>query len=108
MMKTLPAYVIGQLSVKDYEEYVATYGAGVFEQIKAAGAEVLVAAPDVQVLEGEWHGNWTIVVKYPSMDAALDSYNAPEYEPLKQLRYKLTEPGNLVVAPGTEWGASTI
>ena len=57
---------------------MATYGAGVFEQIKAAGAEVLVAAPEVQVLEGKWHGNWTIVVKYPSMEAALDSYNATD------------------------------
>ena len=71
-MKTRPAYVIGQLSVKDYAGYIATYGASVFEQIKAAGAEILAAAREVRVLEGEWHYR---VIQCESHDPASSAFN---------------------------------
>ena len=56
-----PVYLIAQIAVKDFDAYLDRYGMPVFGLFQAAGAEVLVATRDTQVLEGEWFGNWTVI-----------------------------------------------
>jgi len=97
----LPGYVIGQISVDDLNVYLEKYGQPVAAQLAAAGGEVLVAAPDAAVVEGTWSGNWTVVIKFPSLDAARTWYESPEYAPLKRLRMDdLTSGGNVALADG--------
>jgi len=98
---TQPAYVIGQMSVKDYQDYMEKYGAPAFAQFEEAGAEVLVATPEAQVLEGNWAGNWTVILKFPSSESASEWYHSSAYAPLKQERIEiLTNGGSMVIAPG--------
>ena len=53
-----PVYVIAQIDVKNYESYLTEYGLPLLDQLNAFGVEVLTAAPDFEVLEGDQQGNW--------------------------------------------------
>jgi uncharacterized protein (DUF1330 family) len=98
---TRPAYLIGQINVKDHPQYIDEYGRFVLAQGRRAGAEFLVATPDALTLEGEWSGNWTVVIRFPSSEAALGFYRSEEYAPLRQARVeRLTDGGNLVMVEG--------
>ena len=104
--KPIPAYLIAQLDVKDHKEYRERYGISVVEMLQKIGAEPLAAAAAPTVLEGEWKGNWTVVIRFPSMQAATDWYNSAEYQPLKNLRIgELTTGGSAVFVEGFDLSA---
>ena len=99
--KPTPCYLIGLLRVKNYEEYIQRYGMPATVHLQAAGGEVVVAAPQAELLEGEWNCNWTVVIKFPSRAAATAFYNSPGYTPLRELRInELTDGGSLVLVEG--------
>ena len=101
--KPTPCYLIGLLRVKNYEEYIQRYGMPAMEQLKAAGAEVEVAAAEAQLLEGAWDCNWTVVIKFPNKAAATAFYNSPAYTPLRNLRMnELTNGGSIVLVDGLD------
>lgn len=103
-----PAYVIAQIAVKDLHEYLTTYGKPTVALIEALGGEFLVASGDADVLEGEWSGNWTVVIRFPSREVALEWYESPEYAPLRALRmHSLTDGGNLALVPGRAASSSS-
>ncbi len=67
------------------------------------GAEVLVASRAANALEGELTWNWTVVIRFPSEEAATAWYDSPEYAPLKTIRtQELTEGGSLALVPGID------
>ena len=95
-----PVYMIAQIQIEDQEKYFSEYGTAVFPNVMGTGAKVLVATPSVETLEGDWVGNWTVVIEFPSEDAALkDCYNSEAYGDVRKLRMATTSVGNLVVAP---------
>ena len=96
-----PGYLIAQINVKDLPQYINEYGFPVFDLGTKNGAEFLVATPDAKTIEGEWSGNWTVVIRFPSAEAAHAFYNSAEYAPLRDARVnKLSSGGNLVIAEG--------
>ena len=98
---TQPVYMIAQIDVKDHQAYMDEYGKPVFSQFIEAGAEVLVASADAETFEGDWPGNWTVVVKFSSAEAATSWYNSEEYSPLKAARIEqLSNSGSVVMVPG--------
>ena len=98
---TTPAYLIGQISVKDFPQYMDVYGRPTLALGPRFGAEFLVASAEGETLEGEWSGNWTVLVRFPSMEAARAFYDCPEYAPLRESRMtSLTSAGNLVLVGG--------
>ncbi len=98
---TQSVYVMAQIDVKDHQTYMEQYGAPVLAQFIEAGAEVLVGSADAEILEGEWPGNWTVVVKFASSEAALQWYNSSEYAPHKIKRIEeLSNSGSVVMVPG--------
>ena len=99
--KPLPCYLIGLLRVKNYEEYFERYGMPAIEHLRAAGAELEVAAAEAELLEGDWVCNWTVVIKFPTKTAATVFYNSPAYTPLRELRInELTDGGSIVLVEG--------
>ena len=104
--KVLPAYLIGRINVKDHADYMNRYAMPVLEQFKAAGAEILVATPQPEVLEGEWKSNWTVLVRFPSMEAARKFYHSDEYAPFRALRInELTNEGTALLVEGFDLAA---
>jgi uncharacterized protein (DUF1330 family) len=100
---THPHYVLAQLDVKNLGTYRAEYIQHVVPLITQWGGTVLVASTDAEPLEGQWFGGWTVVLRFPSREAALGWYAAAEYAPLKELRLRsLTHGGNLALVPGRE------
>ncbi|MFY0681304.1 MAG: DUF1330 domain-containing protein [Thalassovita sp.] len=96
-----PVYMIAQIQIEDQEKYFGEYGTAVFPIVMGTGAKVLVATPMVNALEGEWAGNWTVVIEFPSEEAAMDDwYNSEAYVDVRELRFATTSVNNLVIAPG--------
>lgn len=96
-----PVYLVASLTVQDFDAYMGTYGAPVLPMLLAAGGEILVGSPAVEVLEGNYGSNWTVVVRFPSEQAAKGWYASPEYRALIPVRQALTDQAasTMVLAP---------
>lgn len=81
-----PAYIVAHLKVKDFQEYLAAYGAGFIELLPRFDGELLAATQDATVLEGQSDENWTVLLRFPSRAKAEAFYNADDYAPLIKLR----------------------
>ena len=71
-------YVIASVTVTDpvqYEEYKKWSS----EAMRVHGAEVCVRGGQVEVMEGDWNPGRTVILKFPSFDAAKAFYHSPEY-----------------------------
>lgn len=97
-------YLLASLMVEDFDAFQTNYGAGVFPLIAAAGGEVLVGSPEVDLREGEYMQNWTVVVRFPDEAAAVDWYESDEYQALIPERHATTDldASRLLFAPGFE------
>jgi uncharacterized protein (DUF1330 family) len=101
-----PGYLIAHIDVKDYPEYIRSYGKPASALLQKYGAEPLVASAAAQVVEGKVGGNWTVVIRFPSLAAAQEFYNSAEYQPLKSLRVnELTNSTSLLLVGGFDMGA---
>ena len=81
----MAAYVIYQGEVTDpvrYEEYKVSAAAS----IARAGGRYLARGGAVEVLEGDPPAGRTVVVEFPTMQAALDWYRSDGYTDARALR----------------------
>ena len=79
------AYIIANVQVTNptqYEDYkkLSTLA------IQAHGAEPCVRGGAVTVLEGDWHPERIVVLKFPSVEKARAFYDSTEYARAKQSR----------------------
>ena len=81
----MAAYVIYQGDVTDPEQY-ERYKAKVAPSILNAGGRYVVRGGDVEVLEGPAPAGRTVVLEFPTMQAALDWYHGDEYAEVRKLR----------------------
>lgn len=92
-----PVYLVATVTVEDFDAYMADYGSVAIPAIVEAGGEILVAAPETSVLEGEYGHNWTVVVKFPSEEAAMGWYNSETYQAVIPARHAVTDTGSSVM-----------
>jgi uncharacterized protein (DUF1330 family) len=79
------AYIIANVRVTNpvqYEQYkkLAT------RAMQVHGAEVCVRGGAVQVLEGDWHPDRVVILKFKSVDQARRFYDSAEYEQARAAR----------------------
>jgi uncharacterized protein (DUF1330 family) len=89
------AYWIARVDVRDaerYKDYVST-AKPAFERY---GAKFLARGGATHVLEG---GNRArnVVIEFPSMQAAKDCYNSPEYQAAAAIRQKVADAEMILV-----------
>ncbi len=84
----MPVYVIAQMEVHDVEMY-REYGEKVLPMVAASGGNLL-AATDADVHEGTLPYRRTVIVEFPSMEAAKTWYESDEYQAILPLRTKST------------------
>jgi uncharacterized protein (DUF1330 family) len=89
-------YWIGHVDITDPEGYKA-YTAANAEPFGTFGARFLVRGGTREVAEGEVRGR-TVVLEFPSYEAALACYRSPEYQAAKRLRDRTGELDLIVVA----------
>lgn len=93
-------YLIAQIGIKDFDRFNAEYGQRVMPILMRYGARPVVASPTVELREGVWGGNWTVVMEFPSHAAAAAFYKSSDYQPFIALRKSLSQFGNLALVDG--------
>ncbi len=91
------AYVVANFRITDTDSYSA-YPPLVRPMLSAHGAEVLVVDRESEVIEGE-AGHNTVVIRFPSTEAARAFYSSPEYQEIVRLRTDNSD-GFLVLTEG--------
>ncbi len=79
------AYIIANVHVTNptqYEEYKKWSS----EAMKVHGAEVCVRGGKVEVLEGDWHPERIVILKFPDVEAAKKFNSSPEYSKARASR----------------------
>jgi len=66
-----------------------------------AGVRVLVVDAHPQVMEGEWHGDRTVILEFASVEAARAWYDSPAYREALPLRQAAAR-SNAVILTGFE------
>ena len=93
----MSAYIIANVRVTNaaqYEEYKRFSTLA----MQAHGAEVLVRGGAAKVLEGEWHPDRLVVLRFPTVEQAEGFYHSPEYTRAKQARHGAAVMSMIVVA----------
>ncbi len=88
-------YWIAHVDVRDperYKDYVAT-AAPAFERF---GANSWRAAARAQAMEGPGRER-NVVIEFPSLQAAKDCYNSPEYQAAKAIRLTVADAEMMLV-----------
>ncbi len=89
---------IAHVDVTDQDAYVAGYIAEAKDTLASFGAEFLVRGGQRQVAEGAARAR-TVVIQFPSYQAALDCYASAGYQAAKDKR-DLIATGDLVIIEG--------
>ncbi|TWG88925.1 uncharacterized protein (DUF1330 family) [Mesorhizobium sp. J18] len=92
-------YWIAHVDVRDperYKDYVAT-AKPAFEKF---GARFLARGGAFEGLEGKSRAR-NVIIEFPSLQAALDCYNSPEYQAAKAIRTTVAE-AELILVEGAE------
>ena len=73
--------------------------------VVSAGGTVLAAGAPAEVIEGDWHGDRTVVLEFESVEAAQAWYNSAGYQAIVGQRHASAE-SNAVIIGGFELPAS--
>jgi uncharacterized protein (DUF1330 family) len=95
----MSVYWIANVEVHDLDTY-KRYSAMATAPIQEQGGEFLVRGGEVEVLEGDWMPR-TVVVRFPSREAALAAYHSPAYQAALELA-DASSTRRLVIADGLE------
>ncbi|WP_162925241.1 DUF1330 domain-containing protein [Aurantiacibacter odishensis] len=96
----MPGYIIAHYKITDAEG-IGNYVEAVMPILTAHGGEALVVDGDSQVMEGD-APHQSVVVKFPSVEAAKGFYNSAEYQAVRHFRTDNSTAGSLVIVEGVE------
>lgn len=83
--QTRPAHILAHISVTDPKKY-REYEKGFFPVLKPYGARFITYDDNVTVLEGARAEGRTVLVEFPSEEAALNWWNSPDYQRIAEMR----------------------
>ena len=81
----MSAYIIANVEVTNPTQY-EDYKKWSSEAMKVHGAEVCVRGGKVEVLEGDWHPERIVILKFPDVEAARKFNSSPEYSKARASR----------------------
>ncbi|MBO9649520.1 MAG: DUF1330 domain-containing protein [Variovorax sp.] len=81
----MSAYIIANVQVTNPAQY-EDYKKWSSEAMKVHGAEVCVRGGKVEVLEGDWHPERIVILKFPDVEAAKKFNSSPEYSKARASR----------------------
>lgn len=97
----VPTYLLANLYVENMDDYMKDYATPLGPILMEAGGEILVVAPEVTRLEGDYVSNLTVVVRFPNAESANAFYASDAYAALRPARHATTDlaVSTLVLAP---------
>ncbi|HKU06140.1 MAG TPA: DUF1330 domain-containing protein [Bradyrhizobium sp.] len=94
----MKAYVVATETAHD-EAMFAEYRKRVPATVEAFGGRFVARGGELTVLEGEWLHSRTVMIEFPSREAAEGWYKSADYQKIIDLRLKSTS-GNVVILDG--------
>ena len=94
----MPAYVIAEVDITNPEGYKA-YTAQVPATITLYGGRFLARGGPTQVLEGDWPQVRRVIIEFPTLEAAKQWWDSPEYAGPKAMR-RANSKGRLLLLEG--------
>ena len=88
-------YLVAQIEIADREQY-SDYEAGFVEVFLKYKGKMLAVDEQPDLLEGSWPFTRTVLIEFPSSEAALDWYRSDEYQDLAKHRFARGGLGNRV------------
>ncbi|MDX1512727.1 MAG: DUF1330 domain-containing protein [Gammaproteobacteria bacterium] len=95
----MSAYVVTQVEIHDRKEYQKYLDGFLLVSDKYGGELLTTSGHETLVLEGEWAYPRTVIMRFPSVDAARNWYQDPEYQKLSEHRYRASS-ANMVLVEG--------
>ena len=81
-----------------FKEYVQEFK----PWLKSVGGSLVMKDSDPQIVEGRG-GKLSVIISFPSKQAAIDAYNTPEYKELTKKRLASTKKTNLIIMGLNKW-----
>lgn len=97
----MSVFVVGQLNIHapdEYEDYLNGF-MPIFERYK--GELLATSKQETEVLEGTWAMPRTVLMRFPTAEAARSWYNDPDYQKLAEIRRRNADT-NLVIVHGID------
>ena len=94
----MSVYLIANLKIEDRDRYSA-YESGFLEIFGRYEGKLLAVDENQQVLEGEWPYTRTVVIEFPSEEAARAWYDSDDYQKLADHR-RAASSGSLALLRG--------
>jgi|TARA_B110000444_G_C18660127_1_gene510341 uncharacterized protein (DUF1330 family) len=94
----MTSYVTAQINIQDREKYVL-YEQGFMEIFARYEGKMLAVDEAPAVWEGQWSYTRTVLIEFPSAQAAKAWYNSPEYQQLATHRWAASN-ANIVLLEG--------
>ena len=86
----MSVYVVGLVTIKDRGKYAA-YENRFREVLVPFAGEILAVEDAARVVEGTWPSERTVILRFPSEDAAKRWYDSEPYQELVRLRADIAE-----------------
>jgi uncharacterized protein (DUF1330 family) len=86
----MPAYVIGQISIKHPEKW-AQYRSQVPATLEPYGAELVFRGTDARVFSGEHRHTDVVVIRFPDLASANAWHESASYQALVPLRLEAAD-----------------
>ena len=97
----MPAFLIADIDVKDADVY-QDYRSANPDIVNKFGGRYVALGGEVNVLEGDWHPNRTVIIEFPDMDALMAFYSSEEYVALREIRWRSAESRLVAIETLTE------
>jgi uncharacterized protein (DUF1330 family) len=93
----MAAFLLVDVSNVHDEQTYGAYRERVAATLVSAGGKYLARGGAVDVLEGTWHPNRVVVVRFESPEAARRWWSGPDYSELKAMRQRSTDTNMILV-----------
>ncbi len=92
----VPAYIIFEVDVKDYDRYAQNRDL-IQPTLEPYGGEFLVRGGNVECLKGSWDPSRLVVVEFPNSEKAKQWWSSDLYRPAKIVRQETTVTNMILV-----------
>ena len=82
----MSAYFVARITIKDRETYAA-YEKRFMAVFRQFDGELLAVEDSPRVLEGQWSGTRTVLLRFPDETALRRWYDSPAYQEIARLRH---------------------
>ncbi|HJN92044.1 MAG TPA: DUF1330 domain-containing protein [Dehalococcoidia bacterium] len=96
----MSTYLIANLNIHDRDRY-SRYEAGFMDIFTQSNGKILAVDENQEVLEGDYDCTRTVLIEFPSYDAAKAWYESEAYQELAAHRWAASD-GSAIVIQGLE------